>query len=156
MNKDKVLKILNKQLEKSNDITTYLDLEDWFNVTKEYIGNIYGFDSIQYKKFKMYKSIPSPPVESHLIGLVSDLKAYIEVIDSVGLPNKKEVYSSNLNTSNETLSFSNEINELPKNRSKIFILIGSIIGALSGLATTLDWFNITPKILFDTLKNLFK
>lgn len=148
MNKDKILKILDKQLEKSNDVVTYLDLENWFNVTREYIGNIYGFDSIQYKKFRLYKSLPSPPVESHLFGLVSDLKAYIEVIDSVGLDNE----NLNLNSSNEFLQLSNEINKLPKDNSKIF----GIVGLIAGLVAILTWLNITPKTLFNTLENLFK
>lgn len=154
MNKDKVLKILNKQLEKSNNVNTYLDLENWFDVTKEYIGNIYGFDSIQYKSFRINQSRPSPPVESHLSGLVSDLKAYIEVIDSMGLPskNENEVYSLNLNTSNEVLSFPNEINKLSKDNSKLF----EIAGFISALVSILTWLDITSKPLFKVLENLFK
>ena len=156
MNKDEVLKILNKQLEKSNDIVTYLDLENWFNITKEYIGNIYGFDSIQYKKFRINRSRPSLPIESYLSSLVSDLKAYIEVIDSLGLPNEKEVCSLTLNTSNEVLSLSNEINDMPKDKSKLFIFIYNLICILSGLVAILTWLKITPNILFNALENLFK
>ena len=153
MNKAKILKILNNQLEESTKVVTYSDLENWFDTTKEYIGVIYGFNSIQYKKFRINKSLPASPVESYLFGLVSDLKAYIKVINTTGLPSEiKNLHQSNMKTSNALLSLSDEINKLPKDNSRIL----HVVGLLSGLIAILTWFGITPKILFNALENFFK
>lgn len=133
MTKEKAVSILKKQLDSSVEVSSYTELDDWHKLTKEYIGRIYGVDSIQYKKFRYYKSLPMSPYESIVSDLKSTLHAYSDVIENTGLPTP-------VNSSVEHDKNNNSIYKLEKlNDMKTKLEIpGLIVSTLVGLFYLLE------------------
>lgn len=156
MSKFNNLKILKDQLNKTNNVKTYSDLDKWYIETKEYLRAIYGYNSTEYKNFRMYNSKPKPPVEKSLNNLTVTLSTYISIIEnkviSFDLIQKE---TPCLSVSNDVLCMQNEVNKLSKeNFFKRYLK--SIIGFLLGLIGILSWLEITPNDLLQFFKDLLK
>lgn len=130
---EKMIEILNKQLQLLDAVNTVNELYDWKNKTRIFICRIYPEKSQQYKLFNSisaYPSIYSADTPANVPGAVSDAKnviqGFIEDIQAFGLPNNDQEKTSS-KTTKPYISIENNLSQLQNQKQNQNINIEDIL-----------------------------